>query len=159
MLFFRVCGYCIVLTKMKVMSLSVSSSFPKRCCQCNSFETFKGRQIILEPCMKLKIASDVCYNDTEHYQVESVKNKAGATNSLSLRQALSFCFLLVESYLLPLILKFIQIGNIFNLGSQFRSILRTLPNIRNGDFSKNSGQLLIFDYFCKKLNVKCLARF
>ena len=153
MLFFRVCGYCIVLTKMKVMSLSVSSTFPKRCCQCNSFKTFKGRQIILEPCRNLKIPSDVCNDDIKHNQVESVKNKAGVTNSLSLRQPLSFCFLPVEGYLLPLIFKLIQNGNIFNLGSQLRSILRTLSSNRNGDFSKNSRQLLVFDYFCKKLDL------
>ena len=89
MLFFRLCGYCIVLTRMKVMSLSVSSSFPKKCCQCNSFEKFKGRQIILEPCMKLKIASDVCYNDTKHYQVGSVK-KQGRCDKLSIFKAGSF---------------------------------------------------------------------
>ena len=111
MLFFRVCGYCIVLTKMKVMSLSVSSTFPKRCCQCNSFKTFRGRQIILEPCRNLKIPSDVCYDDIKHNKVESVKNKAGVTKSLSLRQPLSFCFLPVEGYLLPLIFKLIQNGN------------------------------------------------
>ena len=111
MLFFRVCGYCIVLTKMKVMSLSVSSTFPKRCCQCNSFKTFRGRQIILEPCRNLKIPSDVCYDDIKHNQVESVKNKAGVTKSLSLREPLSFCFLPVEGYLLPLIFKLIQNGN------------------------------------------------
>ena len=153
MLFFRVCGYCIVLTKMKVMSLSVSSGFPKRCCQCNSFKTFKGRQIILEPCRNLKFPSDVCYDDTKHYRVESLKNKAGATNSLSLRQPLSFCFLPVEAYLLPLILRLIQNRNIFNLGSQFRSILGTLSSNQNGDFSTNSGKLLVFDYFSKKLDL------
>ena len=41
-LFFRVWGYCILLTKMKTY------------CQCNFTEIFKGRQIILEPCRNSK---------------------------------------------------------------------------------------------------------
>ena len=53
MLFFRMCWCCIVLTMMKTMSV-VSLSFSKRCYQCSFFEIFKGRQVILEPCRKLK---------------------------------------------------------------------------------------------------------
>ena len=43
----------MVLIKMKAMSL-VSLSFWKRCYQCRFSETFKGRQVILKPCRKLK---------------------------------------------------------------------------------------------------------
>ena len=46
LLFFRMRGFCIVLTKMKTMGV-VSLSFSKRCHQYSFSETFKGRQVIL----------------------------------------------------------------------------------------------------------------
>ena len=50
----RVRGYCVVLTKIKAMSLSLSSGSWKRCCQNNFSGTLKGSQIILEPYRNLK---------------------------------------------------------------------------------------------------------
>ena len=52
MLFFRMRRCCIVLTKMKTMSLCLS--FSKRCCQCNFSKIFERRYIILEPCRNSK---------------------------------------------------------------------------------------------------------
>ena len=46
-----------------------------------------------------------------------------------------------------------------NFGSQFKSIFRTSPNIQDEGFWKNSEQLFVFDYFWKKLHLRCLARF
>ena len=53
--------------------VSASSSFSKRWCWSNFSEIFKGRQIVVEPCRnsKYSILSDVCYDDTKHYQVQS----------------------------------------------------------------------------------------
>ena len=68
--------------------------------------------------------------------------------------ALSFWFLLVEGYLLPLIFKLILKWNILNFGSKFRSIFRTLSNIQDRGFCTNIEQLFVFDYFCKKLSLR-----
>ena len=46
-------------------------SFLKTYCPCNFSETFKERQIILEPCSIRNIPSYVFYDVTEHYQVQS----------------------------------------------------------------------------------------
>ena len=61
--------------------------------------------------------------------------------------ALSFCFFLVEGYLLPLIVKLISKWKILNFGIQFRSICRTLSNTQDGGFCKNSEPLFTFGYF------------
>ena len=53
MLLSRVCGYCIVLTYIKAMSLCLFCLF-ERCYQCKFSGTFKGRQTILEPCRNSK---------------------------------------------------------------------------------------------------------
>ena len=53
MLFLRMNGYCIVLTKLKVMSPYLSW-FSKICCQLNFPKIFKRGQIILEPCRNSK---------------------------------------------------------------------------------------------------------
>ena len=45
------------------------------------------------------------------------------------------------------------------LGSQFRRIFRTLSNIQEGAFYRNSEWLFVLDYFCKKLHLRYLARF
>ena len=46
-----------------------------------------------------------------------------------------------------------------NFENQFRSIFRTLSNIQGRGFCTNSERLLVFDYFCKKLHLRCLTRF
>ena len=46
MLFFRMGGCCNVLTEMKLMIVSASPSFSRRCCQYSFSIIFKGRQII-----------------------------------------------------------------------------------------------------------------
>ena len=46
-----------------------------------------------------------------------------------------------------------------DFGSKFRSIFRTLSNIQDRGFCTKSERLLGFDYFCKKLQLRCLARF
>ena len=41
-----------------------------------------------------------------------------------------------------------------------KALFRTLSNIQDGDFCKNSERLFIFDYFCKKFhNIDVLTRF
>ena len=72
--------------------------------------------------------------------------------------ALNFWFFLV-GYQLPLIFKLTWKWNICNFGKLFRSIFRTLSNIQDGGFYKNSEQLFAFDYFYKELHLRCLTRF
>ena len=69
-----------------------------------------------------------------------------------------FGFFLV-GYMLPLIFKQIKKLYICDFGSQFRSIFRTLSNIQDGGFYKISYWLFVFDYFCKKLHLRCLTGF
>ena len=53
----------------------------------------------------------------------------------------------------------LQTSSTFNFGSQFRSMFRTLQNMQDGGVCKNSERFLVFDYFYKKLTLRCLARF
>ena len=56
-------GYCIVLTKIKAMSLS-SSGFSKRFCLFDFSVIFKGRQLSPNHNIGIRnIPSDVCYDD------------------------------------------------------------------------------------------------
>ena len=80
-------------------------------------------------------------------------------NYFEVRLALSFWFYLVEDYLIPFIFKLIQKWNMFNFGSQFRSIFRTLTNIQDGGFCIDSERLLLFDYFLKKLHPRKDSQF
>ena len=73
--------------------------------------------------------------------------------------ALSFWFFGFCFFLSPLIFKLVSKRNILNLGRQFKSIFGTLPYIQDGSFCKNSERLLVWDYFCKKLHLRCFIRF
>ena len=53
-------------------------------------------------------------------------------------------------WLLPLIFKLILKWNIFNFGTQFKSIFRIFPNIVDAGSLKNNEQLFGLDYFSKK---------
>ena len=61
----------VVLQDVCVLHEGNESSFSKRCCQCNFSEKFKGREIILEQGMNGYIPSDIRYDDTKHYQIQS----------------------------------------------------------------------------------------
>ena len=89
--FFRVHGYCIVLTKINTM----------RCCQCNFSGIFKGRQIITEPNRNskypIRCLLDAIWNQTyenlfKHLRwsvfaqvVNSLKSLTGHAKTLHLR--------------------------------------------------------------------------
>ena len=68
-----------------------------------------------------------------------------------------FFFWILLGYLLPVIFNLFQKWNIRNFGSQFRSIFRTFSNIQDGGYYKNSEWFFVFDYFCKKLQIRCLT--
>ena len=73
-LFFRISGFCILLTKMKAMSV-VSLSFSKICYQCSFSEIFKGTKDNMSSSSSVKnwnVPSNDCY-DTKHYLVRSEK--------------------------------------------------------------------------------------
>ena len=86
--------FCIILTKMKAMSLCLSyfAIFLKYSKESRSFLSHVGIQ---------NVPSDICY-DVAHYQVPSKKNKA-----FHVPLVLSFWFFQVDGYLLPLIFKLI----------------------------------------------------
>ena len=52
--------------------------------------------------------------------------------------------------LLPLIFELILKWNIFNFGTQFKSMFRIFPNIVDAGSLKNSERLFGLDYFSKK---------
>ena len=72
MLFFRMCGCCIVLTKMKAMSV-VSLSFSKRCYQYSFSEILKGTQVSSSHVGNGNVPSNDYYDDTNNYLVPSEK--------------------------------------------------------------------------------------
>ena len=47
------------------------SSFSKRCCQCNLYENSKESRLSSSHEGIRNIRSDVCYDDTKYYQVQS----------------------------------------------------------------------------------------
>ena len=75
------CGYCIVLTKDEGYESPPLLAFRRDVVSTIFLKYSKEGRLSSSHIGIRNIPSDVCYNDTKHDQVQSVKNKAGATNS------------------------------------------------------------------------------
>ena len=70
MLFLRVHWYCIVLIKMKAMSLSLLA-FQRHLVNATFLKYSKEGRLSSSHVGIRNIPSDACYDDTKHFQVES----------------------------------------------------------------------------------------
>ena len=144
-LFFRMRGCCILLTKMKAMSL-VSLCFSKICCQYSFSEIFKEKQVIPESCRNLKCP--IKWLLWWHKTLPGASEKPSSCKvckKSSQRRRVTILVQVFESSFCSFFLVFLS-GLSCTYGSQFRSIFKTLSNIPGGGFCINAYGLSVFNY-------------
>ena len=93
------------------------------------------------------IPSNICSDETKHYQVQSQHRRTQTPFRLE-------CFCVNSQHL--------KVVNwIRNFGSQFRSIFRNMSNIQDGGFTKIINDFSFLTIFTKSsmLHLRCLTRF